>query len=40
MNHLKYLLINPVVVDENDQPFEIPRDQPFLELISIMNVFP
>jgi hypothetical protein len=39
MNHLKYFVINLVVVDGNDQPFEIPRGQPFLELIRVMNFF-
>ena len=39
MNHLKYFVINPVVVDRNDQPFEIPCDQPLLELIRVMNFF-
>jgi hypothetical protein len=28
INYLKYLLINPAVVDEDDQPSEIPCDEP------------
>ena len=39
INHLKYPVINLCAVDGNDQLSDIPCNQPFLLLISVMNFF-